>query len=308
MDEASLSGSFSDLLELVQTHIESAPLVRPNSYNSYMRNNRISSSSSTITSANTSGRSTPFENDHVNNNASNSTKEGRKNHNKSSGNNNININEIQEFDHHCNVTTFKESKKTQENFKVTMRTKNYKKERFKSSETVRNSLISLDSVTKEHISRRGNGIDLDSCKLNEQRRVTRSQNDLLYVGKSTEVPKHFPGPRRWSTLRGIAALGRALSTSSLALKPKRRRPPLSAITVDLGNLDSTHNETKVNSQHSPVPFSKGTLSKKLKMPDVRLRQVYATLRSRRVRSADESLQSHLQSCLHRQHLGYGCRK
>lgn len=116
-------------------------------------------------------------------------------------------------------------------------------------------------------------------------RSSRSQGDLLAVGR----PSH-PVRRKWTTLRGLAAIGRALSASSLSLRPKRRAP-LSSVTVDLGQLEVTsgcpHHQNTLPSPH------RGTWSRKLRLPEVRLGQVYATLRGRRSRavSCDSSLVS-----------------
>ncbi|KAG7172328.1 hypothetical protein Hamer_G009693 [Homarus americanus] len=117
-------------------------------------------------------------------------------------------------------------------------------------------------------------------------RSSRSQGDLMNVGRTSNSTKS----RKWTTLRG-----RALSASSLSLRPKRRAP-LSAATLDLGQLEG-HMKCQLHHPqqhtHPAVAASthRGSWSRKLRLPEVRLGQVYATLRGRRSRavSCDSSL-------------------
>ncbi|XP_063605655.1 rap1 GTPase-activating protein 1-like isoform X3 [Penaeus indicus] len=113
-------------------------------------------------------------------------------------------------------------------------------------------------------------------------RSSRSQGDLLAVLRPSPAPASS-SRRKWTTLRGIAALGKAFSTSSLSLRPKRR-PPLSAATVDLGHLEA---HRLCPHQHHTLPVSTSpnrSAWKRLRLPEMRLGQVYATLRGRRGRS------------------------
>ncbi|XP_064104545.1 uncharacterized protein LOC135214312 isoform X2 [Macrobrachium nipponense] len=109
-------------------------------------------------------------------------------------------------------------------------------------------------------------------------RASRSQGDLLSAVRPVQMSR-----RKWTTLRGIAALSKAFSTSSLSLRPKRR-PPLSAATVDLGVLDGHRMCPHLAAPPSTSTRRSGSWSRRLRLPDVRLGQVYATLRGRRARS------------------------
>ncbi|XP_068208978.1 uncharacterized protein [Palaemon carinicauda] len=94
-------------------------------------------------------------------------------------------------------------------------------------------------------------------------RASRSQGDLLSAVRPVQIPR-----RKWTTMRGIAALSKAFSTSSLSLRPKRR-PPLTAATVDLGVLDGRHICTHMAPPSTPTRRS-GSWSRRLRLPDVRL--------------------------------------
>ncbi|XP_045584581.2 uncharacterized protein [Procambarus clarkii] len=121
-------------------------------------------------------------------------------------------------------------------------------------------------------------------------RSSRSQGDLFSLSRSPPMP----AKRKWTTLTGLAAIGRALSASSLSLRGIKRRAPMAAATVDLGQLEGhvkcqLHQEQLV---HPSRPSShRPTWSRKLRFPEVRLGQVYATLRGRcnRAISCDSSL-------------------
>ena len=300
VDESPISGSFGDLLNLVKSHIDipQSPIINKhliNCKNQFSKENKgynIGDKKEILSSGNSSKHSSSLRsNDQVNNNNSDIlAKDSKLKVNNANDQKDLDIrkNELETQQ----TVALKRSKKIIEGLNNL-------------GEYTRHSMIALDSHSHVpvNLSRCRSSAGLERSRVEEKRSVS-SQNDLLVIEKSNQLTDkcfHQHSPRRWTTLKGIAALGRALSTSSLALRPKRRRTPLSALTVDLGDVED-FKQNRNDFPKSLTPSPKTTVQKKLRMPDARFGSAFAPIHDRRIRSVEDSLQNE-----NHQHIGYNCK-